>query len=333
MTADRHVARRAVARLAFVILSVVAALTLTAGPAVADSGSLAGTRAAASNHDDGEGVGASSDVGPGQGRKMAADSYDPALGCCIATRAACSFSGATLVLMANGTRIPISEVKEGDYVYATDPETGETGAREVLATLPHTDQFLTLRTSSGEIVTTEDHRYWNETNQAWQESKDIDEGDRLLSADGDEVTVEGLDWTTVHTAAAYDLTIDDLHTFYAATGEDEVLVHNCGDLGADWLQRTTSQIYRSTDCGACARNIATRLGLDPSDLSNYRTLNPRSRGGSLGGYRGVADSGWDQHTVVVSNGRVYDAFGPRSGMPIDEWKRLWTNAGQIDFGF
>ena len=40
---------------------------------------------------------------------------------------------------------------------ATDPETGESRAREVVATLPHTDQLLTLRTSSGVIVTIEDH--------------------------------------------------------------------------------------------------------------------------------------------------------------------------------
>ena len=57
--------------------------------------------------------------------------------------------------MANGTRVPTSEVKEGDYVYATDPETAESGPREVIATLPHTDQLLTLWLSSGDVVRTE----------------------------------------------------------------------------------------------------------------------------------------------------------------------------------
>ncbi len=134
--------------------------------------------------------------------------------------------------MANGTRIPISEIKEGDYVYATNPETGESGPREVIATLPHTDQLLALKTSAGEIITTEDHNYWNATEQQWQESQHLDPGDQLLTADGDEVTVEGLDWSTSHTAPAYDLTVAEYHSFYVGAGGESVLVHNawCGPL-------------------------------------------------------------------------------------------------------
>jgi hypothetical protein len=40
--------------------------------------------------------------------------------------------------------------------------------------------------------------------------------------------VVGLDWTTGHTADAYDLTIDDLHTFHVVVGDNDALVHNCG---------------------------------------------------------------------------------------------------------
>jgi guanyl-specific ribonuclease Sa len=129
--------------------------------------------------------------------------------------------------LANGERVPIKDVKVGDQVLATDPETGETGAREVIATLPHVDQLLTLRASSGEIVTTEDHKYWNETDREWQESQDLDPGDRLLTADGDEVTVEGLDWATLHTDAAYDLDNAGIDTYYVGAGDESVLVHNC----------------------------------------------------------------------------------------------------------
>jgi hypothetical protein len=42
---------------------------------------------------------------------------------------ACSFSGATTVLMADGTRKPIEDIKVGDRVVATDPETGEQAAK------------------------------------------------------------------------------------------------------------------------------------------------------------------------------------------------------------
>lgn len=197
-----------------------------------------------------------------------------------------------LSCLANGERRPIAEIREGDMVLATDPETGESGPREVVATLPHTDQLLTLETSSGEIVTTEDHRYWNQTEQAWQESQDLDEGDQLLTADGDIVTVEGLDWTTVHTAPAYDLDIDDLHSFYVAAGDEAVLVHNCdvalglkgsGDVGgignAGWVgaglagegpfvSRFYQALYRSTSNGG-----RIRFNLDGLDLDRALAVN------------------------------------------------------------
>jgi hypothetical protein len=139
----------------------------------------------------------------------------------------CSFSGDTDVVMADGTRKRIDEVEVGDMVVATDPETGETKAREVVATLPHEDQLVTLGTSAGEIVTTEDHRYWNVTDGEWQAAQDLDPGDQLLTASGVSVVVEGLDWSTLHATTAYDLDVQGIDTFYVGAGDAEVLVHNC----------------------------------------------------------------------------------------------------------
>ncbi len=179
--------------------------------------------------------------------------------------------------LANGERRPIKDVREGDMVLATDPETGETGAREVVATLPHTDQLLTLRLSSGDVATTEDHRYWNATDREWQESQHLDEGDRLLTADGDEVTVEGLDWTTLHTAAAYDLDIAGIDTYYVGAGKDEVLVHNCNwgnpstlqrhfrDHGADFAASSADDYARMADdffVDAQRRGLPTKIDSD-----------------------------------------------------------------------
>jgi hypothetical protein len=140
---------------------------------------------------------------------------------------ASSFAAETRVLMADGSTKRIGDVKPGDLVMSADPQTGEQAPREVIATLPHTDDLLLFDTSAGRVVTTEDHRYWNATDGEWQESQDLDTGDRLLSADGDVVRVGGLDWSTVRTAPAYDLTIAGFHTFYVAVGNEHVLVHNC----------------------------------------------------------------------------------------------------------
>ena len=189
-------------------------------------GRLAGTGGISDDIARGSGVG--DDITGGIGDDIARSGDDIGRSGDDLAGACHSFAADTPVLMADGTRKPISEVEAGEHVLATNPETGETGAREVLATMPHTDQLLTLRTSSGEIVTTEDHKYWNQTDQAWQESQDLDPGDRLLSADGEGVTVEGLDWTSTHTTSAFDLDVADLDSFYVGDGEESVLVHNCG---------------------------------------------------------------------------------------------------------
>lgn len=42
---------------------------------------------------------------------------------------ACSFTGATVVLMADGTRTRIEDIEVGDEVIATDRETGEQAAK------------------------------------------------------------------------------------------------------------------------------------------------------------------------------------------------------------
>ena len=92
-----------------------------------------------------------------------------------------SFSADTRVLMADGRSLAMDEVEVGDQVWATDPETGEEGAYPVVAVWPHEDSLLELELSSGSVTTTEDHEFWNVTDQAWQESQHLDTGDQLLS--------------------------------------------------------------------------------------------------------------------------------------------------------
>jgi hypothetical protein len=207
--------------------------------------------------------------------------------------AVCSFSGDTDVLMADGTRKRIDEIEVGDMVVATDPETGETKAREVVATLPHSDQLVTLDTSVGEIVTTEDHRYWNLTDGEWQAAQGLDSGDRLLAASGASVVVEGLDWSTLHTTTAYDLDVQGIDTFYVGAGEAEVLVHNCDSLPvlghrnvlegplpagnrplSSWTQDDLLQLQDDLTTSIANRQaeIGTDFPFDPSDYIHPKRI-------------------------------------------------------------
>jgi hypothetical protein len=155
-----------------------------------------------------------------------------------ACRTGNSFASDTEVVMADGSRRAISELEVGDRVLATDPETGVTAGREVTAVHLNLDTALadvTVIDSDGDVSTintTQHHPFWNVSDRKWTDVVDLYEGDRLRSVDGSLLTVVGLvafagqQWM-------WDLTIDDIHTFYVANGDEPVLVHNCGfdDLG------------------------------------------------------------------------------------------------------
>ncbi|WP_230514344.1 polymorphic toxin-type HINT domain-containing protein [Salinispora arenicola] len=156
---------------------------------------------------------------------------------------ACSFSGDTDVLMADGSTKAIEDVSVGDRVLATDPETGEEGPREVTHLWVHDDQLVDLNVDGGDITTTEDHPFWNETDQQWQESQELDTGDLLHTAAGETLAVVGLDWSTARHDAAYNLTVADIHTYYVLAGNTPVLVHNTNGCwpGVDGLSASAAR--------------------------------------------------------------------------------------------
>ena len=151
-----------------------------------------------------------------------------------AAGAACSFSGDTEVAMGDGTTKPIAQIKIGDEVVAHDPETGDQGNRRVSHVWVHDDTLVELNIGDEVLTTTEDHPFWNATDKAWQRADILDPGDLVLAIDGTTLPVVGLDWTTTRNDTAYNLTIEDIHTYYVEVGGSTVLVHNvCSKIKAD----------------------------------------------------------------------------------------------------
>lgn len=159
------------------------------------------------------------------------------------TGAFCSFSGDTEVVMSDGSSKPIEDIQVGDKVLAADPQTGEKGGRAVTHLWVHQDELVDLETSTGTVTTTEDHPFWNDTDQQWQAAKDLDEGDELLAADGRTVTAEGLDQQSAHDGTAYNLTVDGLHTYYVRSGEADTLVHNAGPADCGIRLDSTGRVH------------------------------------------------------------------------------------------
>ena len=111
-------------------------------------------------------------------------------------------------------------------MFAHDPQTGESGARAVTAIWPHEDTLVEFEVGDATVTTTGGHEFWNVTDNAWQETQHIDAGDLLLTADGAMVEAGTLLWGTAHVAPAFDLTIDEIHTYHVTAGDESVLVHN-----------------------------------------------------------------------------------------------------------
>jgi hypothetical protein len=148
-----------------------------------------------------------------------------------------SFSADTAVLLAEGETKPISEIEIGDMVLATDPETGETAAREVTAVwvMPHDGDLLDVTISGpdgteGVVETTDGHKFWSVTVEDWVEAQHLTEGEALRQPAGTTATVVTIT-PQAGQADMWDLTIAIDHTFYVTYGDEAdeaVLVHNCG---------------------------------------------------------------------------------------------------------
>ncbi|MDQ2587992.1 type IV secretion protein Rhs [Saccharothrix yanglingensis] len=159
-----------------------------------------------------------------------------------------SFVAGTLVLMADGATTPISEVEIGDKVKATDPATGETTDREVVATIVHDDEDdmtrLTVASedgSQGTVDATSWHPVWVDDEGRFVNIGDLKPGQRLKSADGTSAVVASVERYT-HLEPVYDLTIDGVHTYYVVSAGVAFLVHNCGD---GKLKKGEQYIYRA----------------------------------------------------------------------------------------
>ncbi|MDQ0941112.1 polymorphic toxin-type HINT domain-containing protein [Streptomyces sp. V1I1] len=143
-----------------------------------------------------------------------------------------SFLPATPVLLADGSSKPIEEIQLGDKIMATDPETGETAAREVVGTIVTEDdkQFVDL-TIKGEaeqpaaLISTTTHPFWVESEGAWIEAGDLQPGMELRKPDGETATVAGVRHFEKR-QRTHDLTVSGIHSFYVLAADTPLLVHN-----------------------------------------------------------------------------------------------------------
>ncbi|HWH01219.1 MAG TPA: polymorphic toxin-type HINT domain-containing protein [Pilimelia sp.] len=149
-----------------------------------------------------------------------------------------SFVAGTPVLLADGSAKAIEMLQEGEFVLATDPSTGTTEAKAIIATIVGEGVKdlveITVEGSGGSVVATGNHPFWVADLERWVDAADLRPGQWLRTSAGTWVQVKALKKWSEH-AQVFNLTIADIHTYYVLAGNTSVLVHNDG--GEEYLYR------------------------------------------------------------------------------------------------
>ncbi|MEU1406345.1 polymorphic toxin-type HINT domain-containing protein [Streptomyces sp. NPDC005728] len=203
------------------------------------------------------------------------------------------FPAGTAVLMGNGHTKKIEDVKVGDTVLATDPHTGKTRKRQVTKKIV-TDmdrQFsrISLKVGKGKesyVVATSEHPFWVASKKRWTAAGDLRPGMELLSSDGSTLTVLKVS-SYAKRQRTYNLTVDELHTYYVMAGGKSILVHNstCAQFGAILAaaEHANPLIESLKATGKLPSNYMTKAQAKALGWVEGKALGNHAPGGQLGG--------------------------------------------------
>ena len=208
------------------------------------------------------------------------------------------FVEGTLVLTKEGNK-PIEEIQAGDLVYATDPETGGSGYKEVLRTFrKESDVLIHVFVNGEEIETTAVHPFWVENR--WVSAKDLKEGDLLTLADGSAARISGVYGEKLDEAVVvYNFEVEEFHTYYVT--EAGVLVHNANKVGGCGVTgNKADKVYYHVTTKESAEEIifSGELGRRDNQWESRVfawTQQPTKKQASIAGI------GKDAHTIIKFN--------------------------------
>ena len=123
------------------------------------------------------------------------------------------FVAGTMIATEEG-HLPIEDIKVGDHVWATDPETGVTDLKKVVNTFINETTAVTHVTINGEVITsTQTHPYYV-VGQGWTLAGNLRAGDILVMLNGKKVVLELVQHEILETpVTTYNFEVADFHTY------------------------------------------------------------------------------------------------------------------------
>ena len=165
-----------------------------------------------------------------------------------ASKSMTCFVAGTMILTATGL-VAIENIKAGDKVISTNPETFETAEKTVVETYIRKDNKLIHLVINGEeIITTETHPFYV-NNRGFVNAGELKVGDELLDTGGNIFLIECYDVElTDEPTTVYNFQVEDFHTYYV--GKNGVLVHNAEYISSktpkDISEMTRKQLKENT---------------------------------------------------------------------------------------
>ena len=134
------------------------------------------------------------------------------------------FIAGTLVATETGY-VTIENIKAGDVVWATDPETGETTLKPVIQTFRNeTTEWIHVTVKGETLTCTPEHPFYV-PQKGWTSAIDLRAGDRLQLLNGEYVVVEQVQHELLESPeTTYNFEVKDFHTYYV--GEQGIFTHN-----------------------------------------------------------------------------------------------------------
>ncbi|MFF4245404.1 polymorphic toxin-type HINT domain-containing protein [Streptomyces sp. NPDC001822] len=277
-----------------------------------------------------------------------------------ATKGLCFLAG-TAVLMADGTKKNIEDIKVGDDVLATDPTTGQTGARPVTALISTKGvkqlHELSIKTKTGvkKITATAEHPFWIPAKRAWIRAGSLVPGTTLATVDGAPAQITDNHAYTKR-VRTYNFTVADLHTYYVLAGGTPVLAHNsCGtDVGlgyqkaraAEWADGNKFTHYMkpkyidtwSTHVRGAIDNPNTRIHVYTEQFDgDFEDMATTGLAGGAGVHATQQEMGWLARAVIGER-RSWDSItfhdrnGPIENYPEPKWlEGKWYTAWTLEW--
>ncbi|MFF4155901.1 polymorphic toxin-type HINT domain-containing protein [Streptomyces sp. NPDC001678] len=245
-----------------------------------------------------------------------------------------SFLPGTEVLMADGKRKRIKDVKVGDKVLAADPVSGAKISKPVTKEILGSGRKNLVKISfgsawyapggAGGITATEGHPFWLPEQKRWIAAKDVRPGEWLQSSSGSWVKVVNVErWT--QTASVNNLTVADLHTYYVLAGGTPLLVHNCGGGPSDELLDVADAHIGKTNVAAEVVAADGTRGFGVSGPRSLGELTPNVRAAvqATGHHGGCAEIGalceLEGHGAQIegARGQAVHVMGGSQGHPVE----------------